>query len=409
MNVRPWFLALWLLFLAGAAHGAERRVPHGVRLVEDGQTVLVLEGTHRERGEALGRLAGAEIVALVGEYGLALLPAPRLAALRAMAPLLLRVPDWAWEEARGVIAGMDAAQVPRLIPSLDRSLDALDLVLLTTIPDSGGLACSSLSAWGPDTDPSLAGAALLARNLDFFLPESSVAAVRAAQAVVVHVPSEADEHPWLSVGMLGFLGALSGFDDAGRGAFLNLDVGAEPVPLARVFGRGATPTAVALREGLERRDSDGDGDAALPDLVAALRAHPRVGAVLVHAIATKPAPEAVVIEADPNGVTVRTAEPGARHLILTNHARSRRAPASCDRYARLADAAEREHGRLDTATLQRALASVAFDGRTLRTLETMVYEPSSGRIGVGFLGQRHHAGGTPLGWHSLAPLVHELR
>jgi hypothetical protein len=430
-TVRPVVLALLLLLplaLAASArtaerpadrrsgdHGpAEQRVDHGLRLEVGGQTVLVLHGTHRERGEALGRLAGAELLALFRDYGLGLLPPERLGLLRAAAPFVLAWPRWAWDEAEGVVAGLEAAGVPRHVPELGRELDAWDLLLLTAIPDAAALACSSLSAWGAAThdDPALRGAPVLARNLDFTLPAGSLPALRAAQAVVVQVPAEPDEHPWLSVGMVGFLGALSGFDAAGRGAFLNQDLTGR-TPLTRAVGRGAVPTAVALREGLERRDRDGDGATTLADLGAALGAAARVGAVLVHAIG-RDGGSAVVFEVDAGGVTARAPAAGADWLAATNHARDRRPAEVCDRYQRLAAGAARGRGRLSADRLAGLLADVAFRTGEVRTLETMVYEPRTGRIGVGFLGgpgagsahrSRGHAGGAPLVWHELSTLV----
>lgn len=403
-------LVLFLALLPGAlpARAAEERVPHGVRFTEAGQTVLVLHGTHRERGEALGRLAGPEILGIFADYGLRLLPPEQLSVLRAAAPFLLAYPDWARQEAEGVIAGMRAAGTPTTVAAVGRDLDAFDLLLLTAIPDSAALACSSLSAWGPATsaDPALHGAPVLARNLDFTLPPRSVPALRAAQAVVVHVPTEPGEQPWLSVGLLGFLGALSGIDQSGRGAFLNQDVAGGSTTLGAAFGRGSVPTALALREGLERRDVDGDGQPRLADLAAAFRAHPRVGAVLIHSVARDEAdPRALVIEADAAGVSVRRPDPGADWLVATNHARERRPPDTCRRYDQLARGAAAGRGQLGSDDIAALLARVAFRRGPVRTLETMVYEPAAGRIGVGFLADPGHAGGAPLVWHTLAALV----
>ncbi len=380
----------------GASGAAVQRVPHGLRTTTHGQTVIVLSGSHAERGEALGRLAGREIVTLVRDYALQLLPPARHAALRLAFPGVYRVPPAIRAEAEGVVRGIAAAGVSLDVRALGRALDADDLLVLTVIPDAGAFGCSSLSAWGPATaaDPQLGGAPLIGRNLDFDLPPGTRPAVRAAQAVVVHVPSEPDEQPWLAVGFLGFLGALSGFDTAGVGAFLNLDLGAPRPALAALVGRGNLPTALAVRLGLERRDPDGDGRKTPEDVVAAFRAAPQVGAVLVHVLG--PTPPALVIEADAGGVVVRRPLPQESTLVATNHARLHRAARPCQRYARLREAAS-----VDPEGLARLLDAVAFRTGYVRTLESLLFEPRAGRIGVRFLGHAGHAAGAPVVWHVL--------
>ncbi len=189
-----------------------------------GLPVVVLQGTHYERGVAHGKALHAQIIDLVDNYLAKKAASPLLffMMLQKVAPLIEKN-SGLQDEARGIVDGAKQANGGSF-RSRHRAEDFTwqEVLALNTYVDYIGTACSSVSVWGDSTSESeLKGGAVLARNLDWSLSPDLLR----NQALFVHLPAEDGEQPFISIGFAGFLGCLSCVNQAGLGAFLNLGYG----------------------------------------------------------------------------------------------------------------------------------------------------------------------------------------
>jgi hypothetical protein len=373
MRLRTLLLLLLLSLLVLSTARAE--VPETV----GGLRVVVLEGTHYERGYAHGKALHGRIVDLVDGYLVGRLPNPTLffLMLRQVAPLL-DVDDGLKEEARGLVQGaLDANGGTFRSRYRTEDFTWEEILALNTYVDYIGTACSSVSAWGKATaGAGLEGGTVLARNLDWSLHPGLLR----NQVLFVHKPAEAGEQPFVSVGFAGFLGCLSCMNGAGLGAFLNLGYGdrAGRFPPTEPF----QPAALAFRRALETRPK---ADTALLDhFVAVLTGRTHVGSFILHAVAPAAGKEdpAVVVELQAGTHALRRSGDDARFqspiLVATNHNRKAAAPRACQRYAvALADAETREW-RYDPDSLWKLLGRMARDD----TMQRLLFVPATGELRI---------------------------
>ncbi len=173
----PCIIALFLAVPLGPAHAQIVVVAsHGqsVRATIDGFPLLVLRGTHAQRGEAHGALAARDIISvcdgmarMINGSGLA---AGRKDMSWATALTLVRrfeFPQRFEEELAGMLRGIDAAlpdAKDRMMPSLGRPITLEDLKVLQTGDLFELMRCSQFSAWGPLTAD---GDVIIGRNWDY--------------------------------------------------------------------------------------------------------------------------------------------------------------------------------------------------------------------------------------------------
>ncbi len=331
-------LVILLLILALASQAAAQ--VNGDLEIIDGKSVLTVWGTHYERGYAQGYLAGDGIKAMFDDYMIAYLcygSAFMYGLFRAEYVGSYTVDADYVDEANGMVAGMIDAGVSLYNNTLGRNVDVTDLLACNAIIDIGqalgltSIACSSLSSWGTSTadDPTLAGNHIITRHLDW----TKHPALRENAILIVQLPSESDEQAWLSMTCPGFMGSLSGINESGVGAFLNMgnnSVGSAGAPYH--------PILLSVRNGVEAADYDGSGECTPDDVVRAIEDKSRFGGYIVHATKNEgTGSRPLVIECNnQNGVAVRdlsdnTIVPG-ENLLATNHFRVLYAPVFCDRY-----------------------------------------------------------------------------
>ena len=337
----------FLFLLLGAATGVPLEIQerHGksFRGTIDGFPVLLLRGTHRERGEAHGRLEAAAILSLLDDV---LIP-----SLHKLAPdcwekkLVKESASFAFparyeEELSAMLGGLRAAlpqSEARMLKSLRREIGLEDLKALNCLSDILGAGCSSFSAWGARTPD---GTPIVGRNLDYFaFPLSSKALLLAVE------PSEKTLRATVDVLMPGFIGVGTALNS--DGAFLALhDERGLPGPASANW----VPRSLALRTAIETAT----GAHAVSDIEAALQGVPvRIGNN-VHVCGS--AGPGAVLEWDGNakdrGVTVRGPE-GLESLVCTNH--------YCAREK--SDGGPDSGGRF--ATVSRGLEAMASAGRKI--------------------------------------------
>lgn len=364
----------------------------------DGQRVLVLRGDADRRGRDHGLALRAEILDIVDRYALDVVPAASFDAVVAGFAASARVPADLRAEAEGVVAGMVAAGGARS-ERLGRELTADDLLALTSMTDLLGLACSSLSVWGPATaaDPVLRGAPAQIRNLDW----SDDPELLAHQIVFVSIPDEPDRQPVMSVGFAGFLGCLTCMNAAGVGVTFNMGYGDGAGSAIDALG-GFAPATLLVRDAIARRDVDGDGDADADDVEASIAAAAPIGSFILHVVEPRRPDRdpARVLEVEHLGWARREAQRhsalGAHALAATNHLRVRQRPTSCSRYASLGEAMAT--GAIDRPGLWAAAAAVALP----EVVHTVLLEPEARRMTVRMRSPGLAMDAAP------APVVHDL-
>ena len=197
----------------------------GVLLSDTGNiSVVKVWGTHSERGFATGYLLGEKIKSIYTGYIM-----PAFGSYLATAKTIiqqsqhLKIDPAYMEEAKAIVNGMSFAGIDVT------GFDSLDVLVANSFLDLQNLSyfqnlqldngCSSLMSWGEATNgTALDGKSVIARHLDW----STNASIINNQAMVIHIPSEEDEQPWLLIGFAGQISALSGVNSSGLSAFQHM-------------------------------------------------------------------------------------------------------------------------------------------------------------------------------------------
>jgi len=311
MKKRLLLLPLLLLVAASPAAKIEIQERHGSSFKGsiDGFPLLMLKGTHKERGEAHGRLEAAAIVGLLNE---AIIPTLAKFAPDAWEKKLLKetegfvFPARYEEELAAMLDGIRAAlptKEDRQLKLLNREIAIGDLKALNCMSDIIGGGCSSFSAWGARTPD---GKPVLGRNLDYYAFPLS------AKAVLIAVePAEKGLKATLDVLMPGFIGVGTAMNADGVVLALHDEKG-----LPGAAKSGWAPRSLTLRTAIETASGTG----AVKDVAAVLQGVPVRMGNNVHVCGV--AGPSAVLEWDGNakdgGVSLRGPESGDA-LVCTNH------------------------------------------------------------------------------------------
>ena len=363
------FLVMAVLFGALPA-AAERPERFG------GLPVVLLKGTHHQRGIAHGKALHNKIVDLVDNYLVRdLNPFMFFAMLKKMGPLITSS-EGLIAEAKGIVKGAKEAG-GGLFRSKYRDDDFTwqEILALNVYVDYIGTACSSVSAWNQATRKStLKGQTVIARNLDWSVHE----ALLRNQVLFVHLPEETNEQPFISIGFAGLMGCLSCANKAGLGAFLNLGYGNRSGSFPPEHP--VTPAALAFRQAIETRTPEGKG--LLDSFIATLTGTKRTGSFIIHAVTpndgwTEPA---AVIELLPDEHKVRRAGDDnafeAPILVATNHHRNAAPARACSRYTIALADAENHSWQYTPDELWKTLWRMRRDD----TMQRMLYVPVTGEF-----------------------------
>jgi hypothetical protein len=199
-------------------------VPHGRLAQEQGVWVLLLDGTPEERGDAAGRLIGAQI-----RWAL-----PRFlrAGLKTEAP-----GGYPAELARRLSDRLPAEHHAELT-SLARSagVDREQLLIANLSPELAySMLCSALGVAGARSPD---GTVRLARNLDWI-------GGKVMRSIALVVVESGAEHTFVSFGYAGILGVVTGMNDVGLSAANLVVLGVDP------RAESGVPVLFALRRMLE--------------------------------------------------------------------------------------------------------------------------------------------------------------
>ncbi len=279
----------------------------------DGLSVLMLRGNHRERGEAHGKLAGAEIVKSCNQ--LATMLQKKLPGGWATAGVIgkqFQPPKRYREELAGMLAGIEQSTTveERTLAAAQRPINFEDLALLNTADVFELFRCSQFSAWGP---AAAGGDLIVGRNFDYppILPRENF-------CILAIEPSEAGLRPTIDALFFGFVGCgISAINDVGMYIAPNSGgpspreiLPKEPIAagyLLRTFLETARPTTA-----VEELTAQVNSHFALPILLHVIPAKAELG---------KQTP--IILEFTPSATTpqavVRKPEAGVSSLFVANH------------------------------------------------------------------------------------------
>jgi hypothetical protein len=245
------------------AKNSSREEVNGEIISQTGNvTVLKVWGTHKERGYAYGYLLGDKIREVYEGYiGYVFKPYIAKAKKAIKSNQLLKIEQDYLDECKAIIEGMDAAGFNT------KNFDYLDLLVANSFLDLRAImgsdaepnGCSSLMAWGEATNnEELGGKSIITRNLDWSVSTKLIK----NNIVLIHIPSEVDEQPWLSIGYIGHCGALSGTNQSGLSVFQHVMYDDFK---NREIGK-YEPVWFSVRKALEKKDYDQSGQNDVNDL-----------------------------------------------------------------------------------------------------------------------------------------------
>ncbi|HPI38084.1 MAG TPA: T9SS type A sorting domain-containing protein [Ignavibacteriaceae bacterium] len=235
---------------------------------QDNITIVKVWGDHQERGYAQGFLLAEKIESIIKNYIF-----PKFGGSLSYAKSVLsdtanfKIDSAYIEEAKSVAQGMADAGYT--------GYDYIDVLVANSLLDLSGilsedfdidfkLGCSSLVSWGDATiGTSLNGKTAISRHLDWEVNQYLIN----NQTIVIHIPSEPDEQPWIMVGFAGQIAVLSGFNESGVSAFQHVLSG---ISGNATSGKEYIPIWFALRKGLETKDFNSDGKNNTEDIKDAL-------------------------------------------------------------------------------------------------------------------------------------------
>ena len=357
--------------------------------------ILNLWGSWTEIGYAHGYLLGPDVKELFETYFLEFAGGiGNVNLARAFIDSYFEIPDEFRTYAAGMVQGV-ADTVGTWSDVYGRDLDTLDLYLASSVPDVSHLIdcafpplCSSIAAWGNATssDPILEGGVGIGRNLDYWVDSALV--FYDHQLLITYDPADGQE--WISVGVAGFMGALSGMSESGSNGTINMGNHQGTYQTSTPF----VPICMALALGLSEDDFDGSGTDDIDDLIDAVTSWNRSNSYDVHCTGEPgpghPGEPALVVEiSNERGYEIRQASDdpdiSPDRMILTNHHRVLYPPVYCDRYSRLIDSLTTN----PDVTLGRLWDLVGCVGYPTipgvgATIQSMIFIPSDTTMAVSF-------------------------
>lgn len=234
-------------------------------------TVVRVWGTHQERGFAAGYLLADKFTDAYENYiAWAFGPYLPIAKMLILDPSHFYIDAEYLEEAEAFIQGVHAA-------GFGANLDFADVLVGNCFLDIQGVlaglasmqtGCSSLMSWGDATrQTDLNGKSVITRHLDWDI----VPVLLRNQVMVIHIPSESNEQPWLLIGFAGQISVMSGINQSGL-AIMHQSMNDVVTPGAPF--RAYEPITFSMRRAIERIDLNQDGVSNVLDIKAALTVNP---------------------------------------------------------------------------------------------------------------------------------------
>ncbi len=385
-----------------------------------GKSILSVWGNSFEMGFAHGYILADKIIALLDNYMLgSLYDVKNYEKTVRLIKIYIKVPAPFWNELKGMHQGMIAAlgESGMFSARLNRTIEPADLLAWNLVPDIFRLSynsnaifntftnnytqgfCSSISAWG---DRSFNGNTLIARDLDFGFPGDLI---DQTNIIIAHQPSSFFKQRWISIGWPGLIGCLTGMNEEGVGAALNLDyTGPELDDLLIPIGdayigipRYYTPVMFALRKAIENKRFMRFRNNPIGNFLNIMRLVNITGSFNIHLFAPyyegmKPPYPAAILECSNTGTALRTPDDNEQwepflfsdtFLAVSNHHRKLREPVDCPRYETLVNRLN-ETSVLDmdqALAIEREVAQISGPYNTVQIIGLI---PESREIWVSF-------------------------
>lgn len=427
-----WFVVF--VFVCAFAVTAQARTVNGLLETVNGIRVLKLWGDNYQMGYAHGALLAEDIVMLLENYMFGrLLDVENYGKTRRLLQLYTHMPPAYLAELQGMYDGMrDVLGSEGLYsPTLDGLFQPLDLFAWNMIPEVFRLyfssrmqpqACSSISGWGTGTPD---GKLVFARNLEFGAPGDML---EQTPLIIAYNPCGLFRHAWVSIAWPGYIGCLTGMNEAGIGAALNLG-NAQPELDELLLNTDGVYIGIplwyssitfTLRKALEQWPPLWSWHDPLTHIYRMVRRNPVAGSFDIHVVAPATVAAltgglpAAIIECTNRGAALRTAadniatEPilNTDHfLIVTNHHRKLVEPVPCRRYERLVELLN-ETTTLDIATALAYEQEVAQRSAPFNTAYRIGFMPDVRELWVCFAQNSVSAADAPavhVIWRELFP------
>jgi len=359
------FIPLFLMF---EVISAPAKTVQGELVTVNGKRVLRVWGSNYDMGYAHGYLLADEIVMFLEDFMLGqLLDVNNYAKTSLLLKAYTKMPPAYWREIQGIYDGMtDALGRQGLYSSnLNRIFQPIDIFAWNMIPEIFRLyfnskildvvepqACSSISGWGEGTPD---GNLVFARNLDFGSPGDIL---EKNALIIAYRPSLFFKYDWVSIAWPGYIGCLSGMNQRGIGATLNLgnqqpDLDELLLTIDGVYigiPRYYSSITFTLRQAIENwpllfhmQDPIGNLYRSIDriHIAGSFDLHVFMPYSSINFIADQPA---AIIECSNQGIALRTAEENEdadpqlfseNYLAVTNHHRKLADPVACPRYDKL--------------------------------------------------------------------------
>jgi hypothetical protein len=225
--------ALVVVTIAAASAGCSHDLPDLSSLIKDGtylspdgkakltvngyERILKLSGSNREMGYNYGTLLGTEIVAAIQHYIFWIMDEEGLTYREVADTLDAFVWDPAYlAELEGMLQGMNDAldKQDRIVQPRGEAARPVCLDDLKIAHVLADFDCSSFAVWGKGRrDSSL----LIARNLDYKHDQQDI--VKRLMVIISYDSDNAQR--WVSAGICGYTGCLTGFNSSGVSAFIH--------------------------------------------------------------------------------------------------------------------------------------------------------------------------------------------
>ncbi|MBN1423180.1 hypothetical protein JXA88_01365 [Candidatus Fermentibacteria bacterium] len=378
--MRRFVSAILMTVLMAAAGSAQ---VNGVVTTVEGKEVLTVWGTHQERAHAHGYLLAPKVKEMFEDYIVGRVCYGQASVYNSLRSFYLShyaVDAPYADEAQAMVDGIMASGLGLHSAVLNRDMDATDLLVCNAIVDLSqsyaglatmGLGCSSLSSWGSSTesDSSLGGALVITRLMDW----ENHSTLAQNHLMIVSLPSEEDEQPWISLTFPAFIGGLSAVAESGVAAFLNVGNRCN-----YALGEPFQPILFSVRSGIERRDYDGDGVHTHNDILAAVDGRNRSSGTIIHTVeGFGSASSPVIIECNnERGVVTRDVtvddDIAGENLAATNHFRVLYDPVYCNRYRAIADSMNAS----TAVSVERSWDVMVHAGAQSNNLHVIEYAPT---------------------------------
>jgi hypothetical protein len=268
-------IIILILFLGSSIQLFSQTVNGEILSDTNNVTIVKLWGTSEERGFAYGYLIGDKMLSLAEGFMIPFFGLDWQAAKDLIEEgISIQIDSVYQDEARAIVDGMGAAGWDTT------SFSYLDILAGNCWHDLGnwpfnkgksGFNCSTFMNWNEATaGTDLDGCSVISRHYDGIW--GNMQYVYDNAVIVIHIPIEVDQQPWLSIGYAGEMGPNNGINLNGLSMFSNGMNGEYWVPDTTA---GYEPIKFTFRKALESSDYNQDGVNNMLDIRDAISSNPQ--------------------------------------------------------------------------------------------------------------------------------------